>query len=425
MNLENITKQGYPAAVITIGDEILIGQIVDTNSAWIGRELGKIGIPVTRIVSIADNRQAILDAVGEAVRQYPVTIITGGLGPTKDDITKKTLAEYFSMPLVRDERVYAYLKEMLRERGIAFNELNESQALVPQGCQVLHNANGTAPGMMFETGGHLLFSLPGVPFEMQGLMKDEVIPAIKRTFTLHDIVHRTVITYGLPESELAEAIAEWENGLPASFSLAYLPNPKGVRLRLSAYNISGQDTEQKISEAFEALKKVIPQAFLGYEDAGASLERQVAERLTRAGKTLAVAESCTGGAVSGRFTLLPGASAYLLGAVVAYSNEVKMKILGVSRESLEKYGAVSEAVALEMAEGVRKLTGADYAVATTGIAGPDGGSPEKPVGTVWFAVAAPGKSYAVKKNFGHLREQNIARASSFAINLLRESLGDA
>ncbi len=422
MNIENISRQGYPASIITIGDEILIGQIVDTNSAWIGQELGKIGVPVTRIVSIADNRQAILETVDESIKQYPVTIITGGLGPTKDDITKKTLAEYFSTPLVRDEGVYAYLKEMLQERGISFNELNESQALVPQCCKVLHNANGTAPGMMFELNGHLLFSLPGVPFEMQGLMKDAVLPEIKKKFTLHDIIHRTVITYGLPESELAEAIASWENNLPDSFSLAYLPNPKGVRLRLSAYNISGEDTEHKISNAFEDLRKIIPHAFLGYEDKGASLEKQVAEKLQQSGKTLAIAESCTGGAVSGRFTLMPGASAYFLGSVIAYSNDVKMNVLGVKKESLETYGAVSETVALQMAEGVRKVTGADYAIATTGIAGPDGGSPEKPVGTVWFAVATPQKSYAVKKCFGHLREQNIARASSFVINLLREKL---
>ena len=386
------------AEIITIGDELLIGQVVDTNSAWLGSTLGDDGIKVIQITSVQDHAAQIVQAVNDALSRADIVLMTGGLGPTKDDITKKTLAEMFGMKLVRNEQVYEMVGKQLALRGIAFTELNQGQALVPDGCTVLPNRNGTAPGMWFERDGKVLISMPGVPFEMKALVKDEVLPRLRKHFALDANVHRTIITFGLAESILADTIASWEEALPPYLHLAYLPSALCIRLRLSAYEID----------------------IIGSEDD--SLESVTGTLLKTRGETLATAESCTGGNIAHRFTAMPGASEYFKGGVVAYSNEVKIALLGVDPESLNHYGAVSQSVAEQMAEGVRRATGATYGISTTGIAGPTGGTPEKPVGTVWMAVATPNGVFSRRMVFGSVRSQNIERASSNCINLLRLQL---
>ncbi len=408
------------ASIITIGDEILIGQIVDTNSVSIARHLNSAGIVVRERTSVGDNRQQIVDAVQGALRQCEIVILTGGLGPTKDDITKKTLAELFDGKLVRDEAVAAHVQKMLEARGITFNQLNQDQALVPDNCTVLFNHHGTAPGMWFEQENKVVVSLPGVPFEMEHLMEDEVMPRLKKRFALRQIVHRTLITAGLAESMLAEKIAAWEDALPSYLHLAYLPSAGVVRLRLSAYEVEGESVSQEIDRQFATLQKIIPRYVLGFEKA--SMQQIVHDLLTQHHKTLAVAESCTGGAIASRFTAIPGASQYFLCSVTAYSNEAKSNILGVDPAVIERYGAVSEEVARQMAEGVRRIGGSDYAVATTGIAGPSGGSAEKPVGTVWMAVAGPQRTTTLLKQCGTDRGQIIDRASAYAIALVRDEI---
>ena len=408
------------ATIITIGDEILIGQIVDTNSVSIARHLNAAGIVVREKLSIGDDRRQIIEAVERAMKGSEVTILTGGLGPTKDDITKKTLAEMFHSEMRYDQQVAAHVEKMLTGRGIEFNDLNRSQALVPTVCTVLFNAHGTAPGMWFERNGHVVVSLPGVPYEMEHLMQDEVMPRLKAHFSLRQIVHRTMITAGLPESMLAKRIEAWENALPRYLKLAYLPNPGAVRLRLSAYEVEGESVAREIDRQFEALRKIIPHNVIGFETA--SMQELVHGILTERRQTLATAESCTGGSIAARFTALPGASAYFRCGVVAYSNEAKADILGVRADDIARYGAVSEQVARQMAEGARRAAGADYAIATTGIAGPTGGSEEKPVGTVWIAVATPERTVAQLRQCGSDRGQIIDRASAFAIGLLRDCL---
>lgn len=408
------------ATIITIGDEILIGQIVDTNSVSIARRLNAAGIVVHEKCSIGDDREEIMAAIRRAEASSQVIILTGGLGPTKDDITKKTLAELFHCGMRFDEGVARHVEQMLAERGIAFNALNRSQAEVPTACTVLHNAHGTAPGMWFEDAGRVIVSLPGVPFEMEHLMEDEVMPRLKEHFALHQIVHRTLITAGLAESLLAERIEKWEEALPSYLKLAYLPAPGIVRLRLSAYEVEGEQVREEIERRFAELRELIPDYVVGFETA--TVEEQVHELLIERGATLALAESCTGGKIASKFTAMAGASAYLLAGVVAYANEAKTNILGVDAELIRRYGAVSEEVARQMAEGALRVAGADYALATTGIAGPTGGTAEKPVGTVWFALATPTETIALKHACGTDRGQVIDRATAYAIRLLRDKL---
>lgn len=411
------------ATIITIGDEILIGQIVDTNSVSIAKRLNTIGITVAEKLSIGDNAEQIEATLKRAHAQSQVVIITGGLGPTKDDITKHTLARIFSSPLVENKEVAAFVEKLLAARGIAFNALNRSQALVPECCEVLFNYHGTAPGMWFEQGENVTISLPGVPFEMEHLM-DEVIPRLKEHYTLHANIHRTMITSGIAESILAERIAAWEDALPADIKLAYLPAPNIVRLRLSTYDSAdGEAARKRIDELFSQLYHIIPDNIVGYEDA--SVQQLVHQILTERGQTLAVAESCTGGTIASRFTAMAGSSAYFLAGVVSYSNESKRDILGVDYENIMRYGAVSEQVARQMAEGARRITGADYAISTTGIAGPSGGSAEKPVGTVWIAVATPTHTIAMLRQSGTDRGQIINRASAYAIEMLYKELKKA
>ena len=409
------------ATIVTIGDEILIGQIVDTNSVSIAKKLNNIGITIAEKLSIGDSKEAIISTLQRAMQNSEVVIITGGLGPTKDDITKHTLAQMFNSQLIYNDTEGEHVRTLLARRGIEFTELNRGQAMLPECCTVLHNAHGTAPGMWFDTPeGGVVVSLPGVPFEMEHLMEDEVIPRLKERYTLRSIVHSTLITRGIPESILAERISSWEDALPDYLHLAYLPAPNVVRLRLSAYDVKKEQASREIESRFNDLRKIIGDNIVGYE--GSSVEAQIHDILIKRGKSLAIAESCTGGMIASKFTAMAGASNYLLGGVVAYSNDVKCNILGVNRDDIECFGAVSEVVALEMAEGVRRITGADYAIATTGIAGPGGGSKHKPVGTVWMAIATPNGSRAMMRNSGTDRGQIISRASAYAIEMLYEEI---
>lgn len=408
------------ATIVTIGDEILIGQILDTNSRYISRALNANGITVRERTSIGDDRTQIIETLDRALAESQVVIITGGLGPTKDDITKHTLCDYFGSTLRYDEVEAEHIRKMLEARNIAFNELNRGQAMVPECCTILHNAHGTAPGMWFEQGESVVISLPGVPFEMQHLIDDEVMPRLRERFTLREIVHRTMITFGIAESILAERIASWEEALPDYIRLAYLPAPNMVRLRLSAYEVEGKEVRREIDALFDSLRTIIPDNIAGFEDA--SVEELVHNTLIERGKTLAVAESCTGGVIASKFTAQAGASAYLLCGVVAYSNEAKSKILGVKMSDITQYGAVSEQVAMAMAQGAKDISGSDFAISTTGIAGPTGGSEAKPVGTVWIGIATSNHCFAVRKNCGTDRSQIIARATAYAIAMLHEEL---
>ena len=408
------------ATIVTIGDEILIGQILDTNSRYISRALNSNGITVGERTSIGDNRAQITDTLDRALANSEVVIITGGLGPTKDDITKHTLCDYFGSTLRYDEVEANHIRKMLEARNIAFNELNRGQAMVPECCTVLHNAHGTAPGMWFEREGRVVISLPGVPFEMQHLIDEEVMPRLRNHFALREIVHRTMITFGIAESILAERIAAWEEALPDYIHLAYLPAPNVVRLRLSAYEVEGKRVSNEIDSLFDTLRTIIPDNIAGFEDA--SVEELVHNILIERGETLAVAESCTGGVIASKFTAQAGASAYFLCGVVSYSNEAKSNVLGVNMSDIAQYGAVSEQVAKAMALGAKCISGANFAISTTGIAGPTGGSEAKPVGTVWIGIATPERCFAVCKNCGTDRSQIISRATAYAIALLYDEL---
>lgn len=408
------------ATIITIGDEILIGQIVDTNSVAIARKLNAIGITIAEKLSIGDSREAITTTLDRALATTDVVIITGGLGPTKDDITKHTLAEYFGSALRYNDEEGEHIRSLLARRGIAFTDLNRGQAMLPECCTVLHNAHGTAPGMWFERDEKVVVSLPGVPFEMEHLMEDMVVPRLKGRYELRSIVHLTLITRGIPESILAERIAEWEDNLPSEMHLAYLPAPNVVRLRLSAYDVEGKEEELAIRREFSKLDALIGDNIVGWE--GATVEQQIHHILTERGLRLAVAESCTGGTIASKFTAMAGASAYFMAGVVAYSNATKCNMLGVDPTLIERHGAVSEEVARAMAEGIRHKANADYAIATTGIAGPTGGSDLKPVGTVWMAVATPTTTVALMRNSGTDRGQIISRASAYAIEMLLNEL---
>ena len=410
------------AAIITIGDEILIGQIVDTNSVSISKHLNSAGITVAEKLSIGDTAEQISQTLHRVMEFADVVIITGGLGPTKDDITKYTLAKIFSSPMREDSRVSDHVRRLLAARGVEFNELNRSQALVPERCEVLFNAHGTAPGMWFVgERGQIVVSLPGVPFEMEHLMAEEVMPRLKERLSLHANIHRTMITSGIAESILAERISAWEDSLPANIKLAYLPAPNVVRLRLSSYDVENEtQMRQTIDSLFDELYKIIPDNIVGFENA--SVQELVHNMLIEREGSLAVAESCTGGVIASRFTAMAGASAYFKCGVVAYANEAKRDVLGVDFDDIMRYGAVSESVARQMAEGARRVADADYAIATTGIAGPTGGTAEKPVGTVWIAVATPTRTIAQLRNCGTDRSQIVNRASAYAIEMLYKEL---
>jgi nicotinamide-nucleotide amidase len=405
------------AEIITIGDEILIGQIVDTNSAWMGQNLNLHGIEVYQVTSVHDSYHHILKALEEAESRVDLVLITGGLGPTKDDITKKVLCEYFNTELVFYPEVLKHVQALLTSRYVVMNQLNRDQAMLPASCTVLHNSAGTASGMWFVRNKTIFVSMPGVPFEMEAIMTEEVFPRLIEMGITQSIVHKTVLTIGLPESMLAEKIEEWESALPAFIKLAYLPSPMMVRLRLSGYGNDELFLQSEIDKQVQRLLAIIPEYVFGFdnENLGIVLGRMLVE----SGKSLAVAESCTGGNIAHFLTSNSGSSAYFKGGVVAYSNEIKNKLLEVTIESLQAFGAVSQQVAEAMALGAQKVFNAEYAVSTTGIAGPDGGSDEKPVGTVWIAVAGPSGVKSKMYNFKHNRERNIIRTTHTALNMLR------
>ncbi|MDR1347760.1 MAG: competence/damage-inducible protein A [Prevotellaceae bacterium] len=410
------------AEIITIGDEILIGQIVDTNSAYIAEQLNLAGVSVYRKTSISDNRQHIMDNIDNAFATSDIIIVTGGLGPTSDDITKKVLAEYFGARCMKiHEPSLEIIKNLMHRLDIPLSETNRRQAELPDCCTPILNKNGTAPAMWFERNGKILVSMPGVPFEMKAIMSD-VIHMIGNYFNLGTVYHKTLLTYGIPESVLAEQIKEWEINLPEHLHLAYLPNPEsGVRLRISAYNINDKNSlVTEIDGYFDSLRKILKTAVYGEDND--NLASSVGKLLRQKQAMLATAESCTGGRIANMITANSGSSEYFAGSIVAYSNAVKIKTLGVNASDIETYGAVSEQVVCQMAQGVRTALNADYAVATSGIAGPDGGSIEKPVGTVWIAVATPRKIVVQKYVLSTLRDVNISRASAIALNMLRLEL---
>ncbi len=409
------------AEIITIGDEILIGQIVDTNSAWMAQQLNMIGIKVKQISSVSDNEQHILIALDEAKSRADIILITGGLGPTKDDITKHTLCKYFNTTLRFDERAFAIVEELFHKRGRTdITETNRKQAEVPLSCTVLYNTAGTAPGMWFEKDGKVFVSMPGVPFEMKKMMELDVIPRLKEKFKTPAIVHKTILTQGIGESFLSDMIETWEDALPAYMKLAYLPQAGMLRLRITAMGDDKNKLQPEVEEQAKNLLPIIAEYIFGYEDD--TLEKLVGNLLRKNKQTLSTAESFTGGYISHKITSVPGSSDYYIGSVVAYDHRIKTGMLGVGEESLKKYGAVSEETVREMALGVQRKFKTDYSIATTGIAGPSGGSAEKPVGTVWIGIATPQTVITRKYQLGSDRARIIVESSLYALNMLRKAL---
>jgi nicotinamide-nucleotide amidase len=408
------------AEIITIGDEILIGQIVDTNSAWMAKELNKIGIRVKQISSVSDDKDHILKALAEAATRAKIIFITGGLGPTKDDITKKTLAEYFGVGFVENKEALENVERIFAKHNRPLLDVNRLQAQVPANCEIILNKNGTAPGMWFNHEGVIYISMPGVPFEMMYMMEGEVLPKIMANFKLPSIIHTTLLTVGEGESFLAERIADIENELPHFIKLAYLPKLGQVRLRLSAF---GEDEEllQKQVDVFAG--KIIERIGAVFVvDKDIALEKAILDKMTEKGLTLSIAESCTGGYISHLFTQHPGSSKVFLGGGVTYSNGLKEHILGVKHQTIEKFGAVSEQTAKEMVDGALLNFKSDFAISVTGVAGPDGGTIDKPVGTVWIAVSGMGKMLIKKYTFGNKRQQNIERSAVMALSMLNTLL---
>ena len=408
------------ADIISIGDELLIGQVINTNASWIAGQFNLAGIEISRITAISDQKEHIINTLNEASRRSEIILITGGLGPTKDDITKETLCEYFNTKLVFNETVFENIKELFGKRGFDISELNRKQAEVPENCIPVKNINGTAPGMWFEKEGKVYISMPGVPFEMKSMVSDHIIPKLLQKFDIGAIVHKTILTQGLPESVLAKKIEDWEDNLPDSIKLAYLPQPGIVRLRLSTSGKDKAKLEENIKIEIQKLKKIIPDSIFGFDNE--KLYEIIGSLLQEKNQTLSTAESCTGGYIAHLITSVAGSSEYFKGSVVAYANETKENILGVRDKSLVEYGAVSEQVAVEMAEGVKSKLKTDYAIAVTGIAGPGGGTPEKPVGTTWIAIATPQKTIVKHFQMGEHRERNIRRTALTALGMLRREL---
>jgi nicotinamide-nucleotide amidase len=411
--------QKIVASIITIGDELLIGQVIDTNSAWMAQELNKIGIWVQHRVAVGDDREDIRNALDDEGRRSSVILITGGLGPTADDITKPLLCEYFGGKLVVDPGALANVKhifEKVLQRPMI--ERNLAQAEVPDTCTVIQNKRGTAPGMWFEKDGKIFVSMPGVPYEMKGMITDAVLPALKRHFTLPFIAHRTLLTAGIGESFLAEHISAFENALPPAIKLAYLPNYGMVRLRLTARDGEPAVMTKELHDRFDTLRQLVAEWMVIDEDL--SLQEAVGRLLRQKGRTVGTAESCTGGYIAHLLTSIPGSSHYFKGGVISYADEVKEKLLQVPTATLTGPGAVSEETVRKMVEGALPLLDTDYAIGVSGIMGPDGGSPDKPVGTVWIAVGNRERTVAQKFAFRFDRQRNIELTANNALNLLRK-----
>lgn len=408
------------AAIITIGDELLIGQTVDTNSAWMGAELSKAGFDVYRMTSVHDRRDDIIYALNEALGKTDVVLITGGLGPTSDDITKQTLCEFFDTYLVMDEEVLEMNLNMMKNRKYPMNDRNRKQAEVPASCRVLKNAQGTAPGMWFEKNGTIYISMPGVPHEMKHLMTAIILPELKKRFTSQFIIHKNIMTYGSFESKLAETLSDFEDELPGFVKLAYLPASGVIKLRLTATGNEFKKLDDSVNEQVKKLYEIIPEIIFSEEDE--TFEMVIGRLLKSKGRSVSTAESCTGGEIAHLLTSVAGSSSYYKGSVIAYANQIKTELLGVKESILEKHGAVSEETVKAMAVGARKLFKTDYAVATSGIAGPDGGTDQKRVGTLWIAVATENDVVCEKKVFGNDRSINIMRFSIASLNLLRKQI---
>ncbi len=403
--------------IITIGNELLIGQILDRNSHWMAQKLSEIGLNIIRISSIPDEKEDIIESIQQAFARAQLVLMTGGLGPTKDDITKKTLCEFFHTRLIFNEKVYADIEQFFTNRGIAVSEINRSQAEVPENCEPVHNAYGTAPGMWFNKEDKILVSMPGVPYEMKAMMENHVIPRLKNEFQLPVLYKKTILTTGIPESELSDLIEDWENGLPKNIKIAYLPSPAIVRLRISGRGNYIDNIKQKVEKKINELKEIIHPYIYGYDDD--KLEEVLGKMLLERKKTLSTAESCTGGNIAKMITSVSGSSDYFKGAVVAYSNDIKERQLHVEHEKLIQHGAVSEEVVKTMARNMIAIYQTDYAIAVSGIAGPTGGTPDKPVGTVWIAISDGHNTVAKKYQLGDNRERNIFKSSVIGLNMLR------
>jgi nicotinamide-nucleotide amidase len=408
------------AAIITIGDELLIGQTVNTNAAWMGAELSKAGFDIYRITSIHDRRDDIIYALNEAAGKTNVVLITGGLGPTSDDITKQTLCEFFNTKMVMNTEVLHMIEGMLKLRNFPMNENNHRQAEVPESCKVLSNATGTAPGMWFEKDGTIYISMPGVPFEMKHIMQEHVLPELNKRFTSQFIIHRNIMTYGTSEAKLAEILAGFEADMPHTVKLAYLPAWGIIKLRLTVAGSEKKVIDEMLKEQVNKLYNIIPEFIYGENEE--TLEMVIGRLLKEKSKTLCTVESCTGGEIAHMITSVPGSSAYYKGSVIAYSNSVKTQLLGINEDIIVQHGAVSEETVREMAISARRILNTDYAVATSGIAGPDGGTEIKPVGTLWIAVNSENGTVTEKRVMGNDRISNIKRFSLAALSLLRKQI---
>jgi len=408
------------ASIITIGDELLIGQTIDTNSAWMGAELSKAGFDVHRITSIHDRRQDIINVLDESAGKTDVVLITGGLGPTSDDITKQTLCEFFNTRLVVNKEVLSLIEEMLKRRNFKMNDNNRRQAEVPESCRVLKNETGTAPGMWFEKDGTIFISMPGVPHEMKHIMTERVLPELHKRFTSQVIIHRNIMTYGEFEARLAELLFGFEEGLPDNIKLAYLPANGIIKLRLTGTGTENEFLSNQITDQVNKLYKIIPAIIYGENEE--SLEMVIGNLLRNKNSFVSTAESCTGGEIARKLTSIPGSSTYFKGSVIAYDNQIKAQLLKVKTGTLEKEGAVSKSTVTEMALGAKSIFNTEFAVATSGIAGPGGGSEDKPVGTLWIAVASEKGVVTEKKVFGNDRNTKIQRFSIAALNLLRKQI---
>lgn len=410
------------AEIITIGDEILIGQIIDTNSAFIAKQLNKIGIDVYQISSIQDEKAHILNALKEASSRSNIIIITGGLGPTKDDITKHTFCEYFNDELVLDAKVLAHVEDIFTKYvSTPILEANKSQAWIPSQSIPLHNEYGTAPGMWFENNDVVYISMPGVPYEMKAILTEQALPRLQDRFRTPFIIHKTVLTYGLGESAIADRIEDWENHLPKFIKLAYLPSLGRVRLRLSARGENEAELKSGLDDAVESLNRIIGDIIKGYEDEQ-TLEERIAEAFITQGKTLVTAESCTGGRLASKFTEIPGASSYFIGSVVSYATSAKNDVLQIPKELIEKYSVVSSEITQAMAEKAKAMFKSDFAIATTGNAGPTKGDSDAEIGTVFIAISTPKETQVHEFQFGKHRERVTQKAVNKAMELIYEGI---
>jgi nicotinamide-nucleotide amidase len=405
------------AEIITIGDEILYGQITDTNTQWISAELDKIGIRTVRKSSVGDTEEAILGIFEESSKRADLVIVTGGLGPTKDDITKKTFCKYFNSELIDHPQAQIDVTAYFKKRGYVLSGTNKSQYQLPSNAEYIINTMGTAPGMWFEHDGVIYVSMPGVPYEMKGLMTLSILPKLQEHFKTPVIFHKVIRTIGIGESALAEMIDAWEDALPTHIKLAYLPSMGSVKLRLTGFGDDLSAIEAQVEEEYNKIFSTIKQFVYGYGND--ELEEVIGRILTERKETIAVAESCTGGYLGHQFTKVSGSSAYFIGGILAYDNSVKVNQLNVKPVTLETYGAVSEQTVIEMSENVRKLMKTTYGLATSGIAGPNGGTPEKPVGTIWIAISSEKETITKQLTLGGFREQNIHLTAINILNLLR------